>query len=50
MTLKEILNYWKKAVIELDGPIHETTFEYDEFRDFEMDFFPHLYEVERGKS
>jgi leucyl-tRNA synthetase len=27
----------KKAVIELDGPIHETTFEYDEFRDFEMD-------------
>jgi very-short-patch-repair endonuclease len=40
----------KKAVIELDGPIHETTFEYDEFRDFEMDFFPHLYEVERGKS
>jgi very-short-patch-repair endonuclease len=27
----------KKAVIELDGPIHETTFEYDEFRDFEME-------------
>jgi leucyl-tRNA synthetase len=27
----------KKAVIELDGPIHETTFESDEFRDFEME-------------
>jgi leucyl-tRNA synthetase len=28
----------KKAVIELDGPIHETTTEYDEFRDSEMEF------------
>jgi very-short-patch-repair endonuclease len=26
----------KKTVIELDGPIHETTVEYDEFRDQEM--------------
>jgi very-short-patch-repair endonuclease len=29
---------WKKTVIELDGPIHETTAEYDEFRDSEMEF------------
>jgi leucyl-tRNA synthetase len=28
----------KKTVIELDGPIHETTAEYDEFRDSEMEF------------
>jgi very-short-patch-repair endonuclease len=26
----------KKTVIELDGPIHETNFEYDQFRDAEM--------------
>jgi len=26
----------KKAVIELDGPIHETTIEYDQFRDDEI--------------
>ncbi len=26
----------KKTVIELDGPIHETTFEYDQFRDDEL--------------
>ena len=26
----------KKTVIELDGPIHESTAEYDEFRDSEM--------------
>ena len=26
----------KKAVIELDGPIHETTIEYDQFRDDEL--------------
>jgi very-short-patch-repair endonuclease len=26
----------KKTVIELDGPIHETTVTYDEFRDLEM--------------
>ena len=26
----------KKAVIELDGPIHESTEEYDQFRDEEM--------------
>ncbi len=26
----------KKTVIELDGPIHESTVEYDEFRDSEM--------------
>jgi len=26
----------KKAVIELDGPIHETTIEYDQFRDEEL--------------
>ena len=26
----------KKTVIELDGPIHETTLEYDQFRDSEM--------------
>jgi len=26
----------KKAVIELDGPIHEEQEEYDQFRDFEM--------------
>ena len=28
--------YEKKTVIELDGPIHETTIEYDEFRDLEL--------------
>ena len=28
----------KKTAIELDGPIHETTSEYDEFRDSEMKF------------
>jgi very-short-patch-repair endonuclease len=28
--------YEKKAVIELDGPIHEKTAEYDAFRDEEM--------------
>ncbi|MCX6254568.1 MAG: endonuclease domain-containing protein [Bacteroidia bacterium] len=27
----------KKTVIELDGPIHQTTLEYDEFRDSELD-------------
>jgi very-short-patch-repair endonuclease len=27
----------KKAVIELDGPVHDSTSEYDEFRDLEMD-------------
>ena len=26
----------KKTVIELDGPIHESSFEYDQFRDAEM--------------
>ena len=26
----------KKTVVELDGPIHESTAEYDEFRDSEM--------------
>ncbi len=26
----------KKTIIELDGPIHETTKEYDQFRDSEM--------------
>ena len=26
----------KKAVIELDGPIHDTTEEYDQFRDSEL--------------
>ena len=26
----------KKTVIELDGPIHETTLEYDQFRDSEI--------------
>jgi leucyl-tRNA synthetase len=26
----------KKTVIELDGPIHENNFEYDQFRDAEM--------------
>jgi very-short-patch-repair endonuclease len=26
----------KKTVIELDGPIHETTIEYDQFRDDEL--------------
>jgi len=26
----------KKTVIELDGPIHETTVEYDQFRDEEL--------------
>lgn len=26
----------KKAVIELDGPIHKTTIEYDQFRDDEI--------------
>ncbi len=26
----------KKTVIELDGPIHETTIEYDKFRDEEL--------------
>jgi very-short-patch-repair endonuclease len=26
----------KKTVIELDGPIHESNFEYDQFRDAEM--------------
>ncbi|MDO9341743.1 MAG: endonuclease domain-containing protein [Bacteroidales bacterium] len=26
----------KKTVVELDGPIHEATVEYDEFRDVEM--------------
>jgi len=26
----------KKTVVELDGPIHEATVEYDEFRDAEM--------------
>ena len=26
----------KKTVIEVDGPIHETTIEYDEFRDLEL--------------
>src|SRR4030042_1011506 len=28
--------YEKKAVIELDGPIHDTTEEYDQFRDLEL--------------
>jgi len=28
--------YEKKAVIEIDGPIHEETLEYDGFRDEEM--------------
>jgi very-short-patch-repair endonuclease len=28
----------KKTVLELDGAIHETTIEYDEFRDSEMEF------------
>jgi len=27
----------KKVVIELDGPIHDTTVEYDEFRNSEME-------------
>jgi leucyl-tRNA synthetase len=26
----------KKTVVELDGPVHETTGEYDQFRDSEM--------------
>jgi very-short-patch-repair endonuclease len=26
----------KKTIIELDGPIHETTIEYDQFRDDEL--------------
>jgi len=29
---------FKKTVIELDGQIHDTTTEYDEFRDSEMEF------------
>ena len=28
--------YEKKAVIELDGPVHDTTEEYDRFRDSEL--------------
>jgi leucyl-tRNA synthetase len=28
--------YEKKAVIELDGPVHEKTEEYDDFRDSEL--------------
>jgi len=28
--------YKMKAIIELDGPVHETTEEYDEFRDSEL--------------
>jgi very-short-patch-repair endonuclease len=29
--------YEKKTVIELDGPIHDTTVEYDQFRDSELE-------------
>ena len=28
--------YEKKAVIEIDGPVHNTTIEYDHFRDSEL--------------
>jgi very-short-patch-repair endonuclease len=28
--------YEKKAVIELDGPVHDTTEEYDQYRDSEL--------------
>jgi len=29
--------YEKKAVIELDGPVHDTSEEYDQFRDSELE-------------